>query len=70
MEKEQVERINALARKKKAEGLTEEETAEHEALRKQYIAELREHLKATLDQVYLEQEDGTWKKLGKKPGKA
>ena len=69
MEKEQIQRINELARKKKTQGLTEEEMTEHEALRKQYIAELREHLKATLDQVYLEQEDGTYQKLRKKPGK-
>ena len=41
MEKEKVARINALAKKKKEEGLTPEELAEQQALYKEYIAEIR-----------------------------
>ena len=41
MDKKQIDRINELARKKKAEGLTEAEAAEQAALRKQYIDEWR-----------------------------
>lgn len=61
-----IERINELARKKKAGGLSEEETWEHEALRAQYRKEFRESMQATLDRVYLQQEDGSYKKLEKK----
>ena len=69
MEKHQIDRINELARKKKAVGLTLEEAEEQARLRKQYIQEFREGLRATLDQVYIEQEDGSYKKLEQKPPK-
>ena len=67
MEKEQIARINELARKKKTVGLTEGELREQEALRRQYITEFRESVRSTLDNVYLQQEDGSYKKLEKKP---
>ena len=41
MEKHKIDRINELARKKKSDGLTDEEAAEHAALRQEYIAEWR-----------------------------
>ena len=66
MEKEQIERINELACKKKAEGLTEEELAEQAALRAQYLKEFRANMEATLQAVRVEQEDGTYKPLEKK----
>ena len=66
MEKEQIERINELARKKKTVGLTEEEIAEQAALRQQYLAEFRANMEATLQAVRVEQEDGTYKPLVKK----
>ena len=40
MNQEQIDRINALYRKSKAEGLTEEEKKEQALLRKQYVADL------------------------------
>ena len=67
MEKHQIDRINELARKRKTVGLTPEELKEHEALRRQYIDEFKANLRSTLDQVYLQQEDGSYKKLEKKP---
>ena len=69
MEKHQIDRINELARKRKTVGLTPEELAEHEALRRQYIDEFKANLRSTLDQVYLQQEDGSYKKLEQKPPK-
>ena len=53
-----IERINALARKAKAEGLTEAETAEREALRKAYLAEFRAGLRQRLDSTYVQTQDG------------
>ena len=67
MEKRDIERINELARKKKTVGLTETEVKEQARLRRQYIHEFKENMKATLDQVYIEREDGTYEKLKKKP---
>ncbi len=67
MEKKDIDRINELARKKKSVGLTESEVQEHERLRRQYIDEFKESLRATLDQVYIQQEDGSYQKLQKKP---
>ena len=59
MEKKKIERINELARKKKTVGLTEEETAEQAALRREYLAEYRENMKAMLDSLVIEEQDGT-----------
>ena len=66
MDKAQIERINELARNKKAEGLNEEELAEQAALRAQYLKEFRANMEATLQAVRVEQEDGTYKPLVKK----
>ena len=66
MEKEQIERINELARKKKSVGLTAEELEEQAALRAQYLREFRANMEATLQAVRVEQEDGTYKPLVKK----
>ena len=66
MIQDKLERINELARKKKAEGLTEEETKEQAALRAQYLAEFRANMEATLQAVRVEQADGTYKPLEKK----
>ena len=66
MEKEQIERINELARKKKAEGLNEEELKEQAELRAQYLREFRANMEETLKMVRVEQEDGTYKPLVKK----
>ena len=70
MEKKKVERINELARKRKTEGLSVEELSEHEALRRQYLDEFRENMRVTLDNAYIQQADGTTKKLEKKKTEA
>lgn len=58
-----IKRINELSRKSKAEGLTAEEKQEQAALRAQYIAEFRQGMMNTLDQVYIVDEKGNKKKL-------
>ena len=59
MEKKKIERINELARKKKAVGLTEAETAEQAELRREYLEEYRENMKAMLDNLVIQEQDGT-----------
>ena len=59
MDKIKIDRINELARKKKAGGLTEEETAEQAELRREYLAEYRENMKAMLDNLVIQEQDGT-----------
>ena len=49
--KEMIERINELAAKKKAEGLTEEETVEQKALYKEYLAGIRGQVRKKLESV-------------------
>ena len=66
MDKKQIDRINELARKKKAEGLTEAEAAEQAALRQQYITEWRENTRAMLDGIVIQRPDGTKEPLKKK----
>lgn len=58
MEKSKIERINALAKKAKAVGLTERETAERDALRKEYLADMRAAFKQQLDSTYVQTADG------------
>ena len=66
MNKEKIERINDLARKKKTTGLTEEEKAEQAELRHEYLAEFRESMKAMLDSTVIQEPDGTRHKLKQK----
>ena len=67
MEKEKIERINQLARKRKTEGLTEAEQADQDALRKEYIAGFRSNLQELLDSVVIQNPDGSRQKLQRKP---
>lgn len=58
MEQSKIDRINELARKNKAEGLTVEELAEREALRRQYIDECKASLRASIENIlYVEDEE-------------
>lgn len=63
---EVIARINALAKKAKAEGLTEEELAERDKLRRIYIDSVKASLVGHLDNTYIVHPDGTKHKVGKK----
>ncbi len=65
---EDIARINTLARKAKAEGLTEEEKVEQAELRRRYVANIKASLMADLDNTYIMDEKGNKTKLGKKEG--
>lgn len=65
MLEETIARINELARKAKAEGLTPEETAERDALRREYIDSVKRNLTAQLDNTWLIDENGNRRKLKK-----
>ena len=66
MTQEKIDRINALARKAKTEGLTPEETAERDALRKEYIESVTGNLRAQLDNTVIQQPNGLRTPLKKK----
>ena len=59
MEQNLLQRINELAKKKKTVGLTAEEQAEQKKLYKIYLGEIRQQFSATLDNVSVEEKDGT-----------
>lgn len=63
---EVIARINQLAKKAKTEGLTEEELAERDKLRRIYIDNVMASLTGQLDNTYIVYPDGTKKKVGPK----
>ena len=63
---EKIQRINELAKKAKAEGLTPEEVQERDALRREYINEFRQSLISQLDNTYIMDEQGNKTKLERK----
>ena len=66
MNQERLDRINELYRKSKAEGLTPEEKEEQAALRQEYIALVRANLRGTLNNISIQNPDGTITELSKK----
>ena len=66
MKKEQIDRINELYRKSKAEGLTEEEKKEQALLRKQFVADVKNNLTAQLKNIDMVNEDGSVENMGEK----
>ena len=67
MEQAKIDRINELARKAKTpEGLTPEETAERDALRREYIDAHKQSLARHLENTYIKYPDGSLRTLKKK----
>lgn len=68
MDQNKIDRINALYHKSKAVVLTEEEKMEQAALRKEYIETIRKNMRAHLNNISIQEKDGTITDLGKKYG--
>ena len=66
---ELIEKINALYHKAKTVGLTDEEKAEQDRLRKEYIRGFRQGMQNTLENVYIVDENGNEKKVERKGNK-
>lgn len=68
MNQEGINRINELAKKSKTVGLTQDEKAEQAKLRQEFIASVRMNLKSQLDNIDMEEKDGSIVNLGEKYG--
>ena len=66
MEQSRIDRINELAHLAKERALTEDELAERDALRKEYIAAWRESTIAVLENTVIQTPDGKRHRLQKK----
>ncbi len=63
---EVIARINALAKKAKEDGLTEEELAERDKLRRIYIDSVKSNLVGQLENTYIVGLDGKKRKVTRK----
>ena len=68
MDESRIGRINELARKAKTEGLTDAEREEQALLRKEFIADFRRNLRSQLDNIDIQEADGSIINLGEKYG--
>ncbi len=68
MDSQKIERINELYHKSKAEGLTDEERKEQQLLRREYVDSFKRNLRGQLDQISIQEEDGSITNLGEKFG--
>lgn len=66
---EKIKRINELYHKSQDEGLTEMEKLEQAKLRAEYVANVRANLRGQLDNVSIQEADGSITNLGEKFGK-
>ena len=63
---EVIARINALAKKNKGQGLTDEELAERDKLRRIYIDSVKANLVGQMENTSIVYPDGTKKKVTRK----
>ena len=68
MDEKKIARINELYRKSKAEGLTDPEIQEQKILRREYIDAFKQNLRGQLNQISIQEADGTITDLGEKFG--
>lgn len=65
---QKIARINELYHKSQTQGLSEEEKAEQAALRKAYVENIRAGLRSQLNNIDIQNEDGSIENLGEKFG--
>ena len=68
MDSQKISRINELYRKSKAEGLTEAGKKEQKLLRIEYLESVKRNLRVQLNNIDVEEKDGTVVNLGEKYG--
>lgn len=69
MTEEKIQRINELAHKSKKEGLTDAEKKEQQLLRREFIDAFKRNLRGQLDNIDIQEKDGSITNLGEKYGK-
>ncbi|RDU23113.1 DUF896 domain-containing protein [Anaerosacchariphilus polymeriproducens] len=69
MDQNKITRINELYRKSKAEGLTAKERKEQADLRREYIELVRSNLRGQLNNIDIQNPDGSVDNLGEKYGR-
>ncbi|MCI8983802.1 MAG: DUF896 domain-containing protein [Hungatella sp.] len=65
---EMIDRINELYHKSQDQGLTEDEKREQQELRKKYIQAIRVNMRSNLNNISIQEKDGSITDLGKKFG--
>ena len=68
MDASRIDRINELYHKSQSVGLTDEEKEEQAKLRRDYIAAIRGSLRSNLNNISIQEQDGSVTDLGKKYG--
>lgn len=68
MDEQKSARINELYHKSKAEGLTAKERKEQQLLRREYIDAFKRNLRSQLNQISIQEMDGSITDLGEKFG--
>lgn len=66
IDKEMINRINELSRKQRSIGLTKEEKAEQQKLRRQYLDDIREQLSGMVENIEIVEKDGSRTPVRKK----
>jgi len=68
MDDQKIKRINELYHKAKETGLSEQEKEEQKTLRQEYVSAFRRNMRAQLDNIDIQEEDGSITNLGEKFG--
>ena len=66
IDEQKIARINELYRRSKAEGLTDAEKQEQKLLRLEYVQAIRANLRSQLNNIEIEEKDGSIYNLGEK----